>query len=339
MLPVIQATKQKAVQFITQKVAPALTRALSQPVRRPPPATTSMATPTSSMQRVTRPQVTRSRSVTTTNRPQRLQQTQSSQQQRTTQHSQPASSSQTRQRSASMQFSPRVLAMTTSKMNFPRRITIRRSMSFQTPPTRRLIRRSSTPTGNVPSSSAPKQPASTGRRRISSVATFSIASISMMLAAHKASKVYVGDQVVKGAVDLDKNPQKYTFTPKSGSKGRLDAAEYLSDQSKFPKGTVGYVVGLGVKAFAIEMEKITAASPILTKSPEFASGNIGEHYRSEQATALLLRPANKQNMLALAQNETNWWRAQDGIPGLVGGTVTVAERTKILVGIMNGIQD
>ena len=173
-------------------------------------------------------------------------------------------------------------------------------------------------------------------RSISSWAALSV-TIATVAVIHKASKEIIGVNVVKGAIDLHQNPQKYTFVPEPGSKGRLDAASFLGNSEQFPKGTVGYVVGLGVKAFAMEMNKITGAMPLVKTDPDFVSGNIGEHYRT-QAVELLSREATEANMQALAENETGWWQSQTGLEFMVGGTVTVSERAKILVNIMDAVQ-
>lgn len=103
--------------------------------------------------------------------------------------------------------------------------------------------------------------------------------------------------------------------------GRRYALQYLR---RFQPGTVGHVVQNAVNPFA----RIFG---------DFASGNIGAHYEND-VPHLMARNATRTNLMRLALRETNWWRQQTGLPGLVGGAMGHRTRYRILAAMMRRLQ-
>jgi hypothetical protein len=101
------------------------------------------------------------------------------------------------------------------------------------------------------------------------------------------------------------------FTPGAG---RLEAAGYLAT---FPPGTVGHVAHGPVKKFGDVLGN-------------FGSGNILHHYQDPDVTAMLHKPATKENIAEVADRETKHWRSQQGIPYAMGLALSSSGRASVL---------
>lgn len=103
--------------------------------------------------------------------------------------------------------------------------------------------------------------------------------------------------------------------------GRLGA---LAATRKYKQGTVGFVVH-------------RAVGPLYKILGNFASGNIGKHYR--ESDAWLRVPDNDQNIEAFARRETDWWRQQPGLPGWLGRRLTAQGRLRLLKCVKDNLQN
>jgi hypothetical protein len=106
-----------------------------------------------------------------------------------------------------------------------------------------------------------------------------------------------------------------------GVTGRIGA---LVATRHYPAGTVGAVVHRAVAPFA----KVLG---------DFASGNIGRHYR--ESDQWLKRPATDQNLLEFGRNETAWWGQQPGLAGWVGRRLSGDKRGRLLICVKNNPQN
>jgi len=104
---------------------------------------------------------------------------------------------------------------------------------------------------------------------------------------------------------------------KNGGAGRIAALEYLSDEAKFPSGSLGYLV----------RRAILGVTPVVG---DFASGNICNHYRSVEE--FLREPATPDNISLLAERETEYWRTQEtGVAWIIGGSTPAGIRKAALL--------
>lgn len=99
--------------------------------------------------------------------------------------------------------------------------------------------------------------------------------------------------------------------------GRIGA---LVATRRYPAETVGAVVHRAVTPFA----RIFG---------DFASGNIGRHYR--ESDQWLRLPATDQNLREFARRETAWWAQQPGLPGWIGKRLSADRRAQILICLKN----
>lgn len=103
--------------------------------------------------------------------------------------------------------------------------------------------------------------------------------------------------------------------------GRLGA--FLATK-KYQQGTVGFVVH-------------RAVGPLYKILGNFASGDIGKHYR--QSSEWLKRPATDHNLQEFARRETDWWKQQRGLPGWLGSRLTAEGRLRILKCVKNNLNN
>jgi len=103
--------------------------------------------------------------------------------------------------------------------------------------------------------------------------------------------------------------------------GRIGAVVATKD---YKAGTVGAVVHRAVAPFA----KVFG---------DFASGNIGSHYR--ESAQRLKRPATDENIREFARNETEWWGRQPGLAGWVGKKLSANTRARLLICVKNNPQN
>ncbi|MFN6480408.1 hypothetical protein [Nostoc sp. DedQUE07] len=80
-----------------------------------------------------------------------------------------------------------------------------------------------------------------------------------------------------------------------------------------------------------------AVAPLARIFGDFASGNIGQHYR--ESDHWLSRPATDQNLHEFAQHETRWWQEQRGFAGWAGKKLSADGRAQILICVKNNPQN
>jgi hypothetical protein len=103
----------------------------------------------------------------------------------------------------------------------------------------------------------------------------------------------------------------------NGGSGRIPATEYLSDEQKFPSGSLGYLV----------RKAILRVTPVVG---DFASGKICDHYKSIEKS--LQEPGSADNIRKLAEGETAYWRSKEtGLAWAIGGATPACLREEFLL--------
>jgi hypothetical protein len=111
----------------------------------------------------------------------------------------------------------------------------------------------------------------------------------------------------------------------NGGTGRLAAIDYLSDEKKFPSGSLGYLV----------RQSILRVTPVVG---DYASGKICGHYKSIEKS--LQEPGAAENIRTLAEGETGYWRSQEtGAAWVIGGATSACLREAFLLGTLTKLKE